>query len=122
MQVDLDHERGFRDNERWRTIPWNRSLPFVDAGPSGVLIHRVRSACSHIFDGENSHYSVTYWCGNSGRGKLLDVPPDGRIVCARCEAAAVARGKPTSDQLAGHHVHKGGVRPYRTCCQDKGEN
>jgi hypothetical protein len=122
-QVDLDTpKRRFADTGRHKTVHWKRSLPFVDAAPRGVLIHRVRSACSHLIDGTVDHYSVQYWCGNFGRElKLLAVPPEGRILCERCEAMATAAGKKPADEIAGRHVHRGGVRPYRTCCRDVAE-
>lgn len=50
------------------------------------------------------------------KGLYAGVPPDDRILCARCEAIAVANGLPSADELAGRHVHKGGVVAVATCC------
>ena len=53
-------------------------------------------------------------CGNSANGEnkftFLDVVPDGRVVCARCEAAAIEAGLPSSSEICGRHVCIGGVK------------
>jgi len=65
--------------------------------------------------------AVDYYCGGRANGRdifeFLAEPPEGFIVCARCEEMAVAAGMPPSDEIVGHHVHKGGVKAKQTCCQ-----
>lgn len=114
--------------QRWDTksrlcVHWTRCLPFLE-NRMAVLIHRPRSVTTYKIGNRRPHIGVGNWCGNhmSGAEKFafLPLPPEDRIVCARCEEKAVAAGLPTSDQLAGRHVHKGGVVAVRHCCgEDK---
>jgi hypothetical protein len=96
------------------------SSPFaMSRHGKGVLVHRTRSAGSIIYDGVYSHDYASYWCGNGSQSPLFfENPPDNRVVCANCEARAVAKGHPTTDALAGKHVHVGVLRVHKTCCQD----
>jgi hypothetical protein len=101
-------------------IPWSSCSPFVE-NAKAVLIHRPRYVSTHkIGPKYKAHIAIGGWCGNSFTGRkkftFLDVPPDGKLVCARCEAAAVKAGHPPSDVLVGHHVHLGHVVPEQTCC------
>ena len=103
-------------------IPWVACEPFVD-NTMAVLIHRVRYVSTHkIGEKYPAHISVQCWCGNGMTGTkkftFLSAPPEGRIVCARCEDTAVAAGMPTSEELAGKHVHTGGVVAKRRCCKE----
>lgn len=118
MKVDLQIARDtphFRGTPH-RHINWVKGLPFV-MSRNGILVHRLKAAMSHIFQGKYSHDSADYWCGNGGVDRLFfAVPPEGRIVCARCEAMAIAAGEKSSDELVGAHVHIGTLRAVRTCC------
>ena len=106
-----------------RYVPWIESLPFC-VNPRGQLIHRVRFAGTHFsnYDGRgpHSHDGCTYWCSNIGRGDFTDDPPADRLLCAYCEAKAVAHGEKTADELAGRHVHIGHLKPVRDCCKSEG--
>lgn len=98
---------------------WVSCAPFVE-NSRGVLIHRPRSGATYNIH-RHPHVGVTFWCGMSvsSDGKnltFLAAPPNDRILCARCEAIAVANGLPSVDELAGRHVHKGGVVAVATCC------
>ncbi len=106
----------------WRTVPlWRMTLPF-NVNPRGIFVHRVRCAGSILeHDGhQHSHDWAHYWCGNQTCGEgvsLTDSPPDDRLLCARCEAMAVAAGQPTADELLGRHIHIGSARVVRECCR-----
>lgn len=103
-------------------VHWTACEPFLE-NTRGVLIHRIRHVTA-IKTGARwkTHLAVRCWCGNSMTGTknftFLSAPPDGKIVCARCEDAAIEAGLPTSDQLAGKHVHTGGVVVARRCCEN----
>ena len=102
-------------------IPWTACEPFVE-NSMAALIHRVRYVTTHqISDRYKPHLAVELWCGNSSTGTkkftFLAEPPDGRIVCARCEDIAVKQfGQPTTESIAGRHVHTGGVIAVARCC------
>ena len=101
-----------------RTRLWNQALPF-NVNPRGVLVHRVRSAKTHIWRGKRSHDSVNYWCwnGSSGEGvNLVEIPPVDRLLCAQCERKAVEAGEPSAETLAGRHVYIGVMKAHRLCC------
>lgn len=105
-----------------RALRWSSCLPFVE-NSRGVLIHRPRTGATYNIHKSGPHVGIGFWCGMSVScdGKNLTfhaTPPAGRIVCARCEAAAVASGMPSADELAGHHVHIGRTITAPTCCQD----
>lgn len=100
-------------------FPWISCAPFVE-NSRGTLIHRPRSGATYNIH-RLPHVSVHFWCGmtSTSDGKnltFLAAPPEGKILCARCEAIAVANGLPSADELAGRHVHKGGVVAVATCC------
>lgn len=100
-----------------RSVNWRMGLPFV-MSRSGILVHRLKAARSHIFEGKYSHDSADYWCGNGGCSRLhFAEPPADRLVCALCEAKAIAAGEKSSDELLGRHVHIGTTRAVRSCCQ-----
>jgi hypothetical protein len=119
-RVRLRSRRKKWDNVReWETAP-----PFV-VNPRGILVHLIRDGATHLRDGEPSHHSVTYWCGNCCcidldlvNEALVDDPPAGRMLCSFCEAKATAAGHRPADEIAGRHVHKGVVRAHRVCCPD----
>ncbi len=103
-------------------FPWTSCLPFVE-NSRGALIHRPRNGATYNLH-DKPHNCVTFWCGlsvSTSKKNLtfLTVPPAGKILCERCEDAAVKAGLPSADELAGRHVHKGGVVAVATCCQNR---
>ena len=104
-------------------IPWVSCRPFVE-NSRAMLIHRVRHVTTHKIGPKYApHLGLHGWCGNVATGTkkftFLDSPPAGRIVCARCEDAAVGAGLPASSEIAGGHVHTGGVVAVMRCCQQE---
>lgn len=124
MKIKLHRGRLNRcsDYGESRSIHWTKALPFV-VNPRGKLVHRVRSGCSYRNDQKWSHDAVTFWCGNScfvAFDALTDDPPRDRLLCAVCEARAIAAGEPTAEQLAGRHVCTGQLKVSRLCCRNEG--
>ena len=121
MKVALDIKYNKNKDDRYLFINWNSCLPFLE-NSRGVLIHRPRSVATVAKSAisKTPYMVATMWCGNSmcnsGNWTFLEVPPSNKIVCARCEEMAIQSGLPTSDELAGKHVHKGGVKAFVTCC------
>jgi hypothetical protein len=118
MMLPLER-RDFSHVKAGAAFPWKACKPFVE-NPRGTLIHRPREAMTYCLH-RLPHIGVTFWCGmattdDKGRLTFLDAPPDGSIVCERCEAAAVKAGLPGADELAGKHVHKGRTVAVATCC------
>lgn len=116
VRLPLERPKKKHDKE----FPWSACAPFVE-NSRGVLIHRPRSGSTYNIHRAGPHIGIKFWCGMSisSDGKnitFLTSPPDGRILCERCEAIAVANGLPSADELAGRHVHKGGVVAVATCC------
>lgn len=107
------------------TCAWEKSWPFV-ANPRGVLVHRVRSILQFTWTNEpfkgDQHCHADYWCENGcnfhpdDHEIVLVRDPGDRILCARCEGMAIANGQKSAEELAGHHVHIGGIRAVRFCC------
>ena len=102
-----------------KQAPWKACLPFVD-NSRATLIHRPRSGSTYNIH-KKPHIAVSFWCGytvtaSDGHLAFLDSPPDGKILCEKCEAAAVKNGLPSADELAGKHVHKGRTVAVVTCC------
>lgn len=100
-------------------FPWASCAPFIE-NSRGVLIHRPRHGATYNIH-RLPHVSVHFWCGmgTSSDGKnltFLAAPPEDKILCARCEAIAVANGLPSADELAGRHVHVGRTVAVMTCC------
>jgi hypothetical protein len=95
--------------------------PFVE-NARAVLIHRVRYLSEHkISDRWPGHFAVQAWCGTSFTGHpkkftFLDAPPEGKLLCERCEVAAFAANQPTAESIVGRHVHIGKVVAQQTCC------
>lgn len=105
-----------------RAIHWTASQPFVE-NMRGILIHRPKNVVTY-----KSHFGYVYlivgnWCGSTSCGSdkftFWNEPPEGKILCARCEDEAVKEGLPPADKLVGRHVHTGGVIGYRRCCPDE---
>lgn len=114
MKVDLQTHRPGRAADRERHY-WRQSAPFL-FNPRGYLIHRVRYVQTITRSGRVSHFAFSFWCGNGTcNGNLLHEPPADRLLCAHCEANAVAHGMPSSEQLVGRHVHLGKLRAIRIC-------
>lgn len=106
---------------RYGGRPWIKVAPF-NVNPRGILIHRIRYGHTHFSNGRRHHDSVTYWCGNQTNGEGVGItadPPADRLLCAICEAKAVAAGEKPADELAGRHVHIGEVRAKRLCCANE---
>lgn len=100
-----------------------QGLPFF-LNPRGILVHRVRCVETFSRDSRESHHAVGYLCGNgctfelgNEDAKFFDDPPKDRLVCAFCEAKAERMGQPSSDSLAGRHVHRGVLKAHRVCCE-----
>ena len=100
-------------------IPWAACQPFVE-NSRAMLIHRPRTVTTHVSKKYGQHIYMGLWCGAgfSGRKKFtfLDAPPDGKLLCSRCEEKAVAAGLPSAHQLTGKHVHVGKCVAVQTCC------
>jgi hypothetical protein len=101
-------------------FPWSSCAPFVE-NSRGTLIHRPRTGSTYNNLKAGPHIGVHFWCGmcvatSKNNLTFLSAPPEGRILCERCEAAAVASGLPSADALAGRHVHKGRTKAVATCC------
>lgn len=109
-----------RNHENWNVRPWKKSAPFI-LNPRGLLVHRAKAVGTLYEDGKPDHPVYSYWCGNVGNRlcELIHEPPEDRLVCARCEAVAIAAGEVTSDALTGRHVHLGGLRANRLCCTNE---
>ena len=73
----------------------------------GKYVHRIRSANTHWRDGEISHVSISFWCGNTGfmrKGKVFaDIPSDG-VLCAVCEGKAIGAGQDGERIINGRPV------------------
>lgn len=116
LRKEKDH---FYANGRASAVQWKRSLPFF-LNCRGYLIHRVRSAKTHVDDdGTRRHSSVHYLCGNftsCDDGEFFADPPTDRLLCVFCEFAAKKLSMPSADAIAGRHVHIGKIRAERVCC------
>lgn len=121
MLVELDSiKRVIRAN----IFPWKKGKPFVE-NSKGQIVHRLRGGATYQ-NLRKAHIGVDFWCGmattSSGDNlTFLDAPPEGKILCARCEAIATSRGLTPAGTLAGRHIHIGGVQAVRTCCSREGE-
>ena len=101
------------------------SEPFI-VNPRGRLTHRVRSVSTRIVDGVIKHYTAMFWCAGQVRfyepsDSLVAIPPENRLVCERCEFAALRMKEKTTDELAGKHIHKGRLVIQQSCCQESKE-
>jgi len=111
---------GFNDN---RFAYLKKCSQFVE-NKYAVLIHRPISVeYRKDYLNGRTYLSIVYACGNGANGAdkftLLDSVPEGRVVCARCEEAAIASGLPSSSELSDRHVCIGGVKAVSFCCGDK---
>ena len=83
------------------------ALPYYKSR-RGDYFHRVRSATNYWREGDLSHTSVSFWCGNSGfvgkKGQLYpEVPADG-VLCATCEGRAIGAGLDGARTINGKKV------------------
>ena len=89
---------GWHEDPDW-TGWWGPNPPFHT--PVIVLTHHVRPPVE---------------MGGGTVFTFLDAPPDGKLLCDRCETMALALGMPSADSLVGRHVHRGKVVAVQTCC------
>ena len=119
MKLPLRKSRPYPNGYNSNKVRWVSAMPFVE-NSRGVLIHRPREVTTHTQFRE-PHICVLFFCGNGVSSKntltFLDAPPEGKLLCDRCESMAVALGMPSADSLAGRHVHRGKVVAVQTCCQ-----
>ena len=119
MKLQLRKGRPYPGGYNSNKVRWASALPFVE-NSRGVLIHRPREVTTHT-QFQKPHISALFFCGNGVSSKntltFLDVPPEGKLLCDRCETMALALGMPSADSLVGRHVHRGKVVAVQTCCQ-----
>ena len=100
---------------------WTESLPFVENNRA-VLIHRPKSVQLYNIH-KSPHLGVQYWCGNGAAGSsnftFIEQPPEGKLVCLKCDEAAVTAGHPSTHEICGRHIHMGRVVPLQVCCEFK---
>lgn len=106
---------------------WKEGEPFFNSD-RGRLIHRVRAVDQIEFNSQSYPYGTRYnvlvetWCGSrrlsTDSEGMEREPSGGKLVCERCEQAAIDAGMPSSEELTGRHVHVGRCRVVQTCCQD----
>ena len=126
MKILLDLKKTHKNNDsRYDFFNWKSCLPFME-NRRGVLIHRPKAVvtinASRLFGSKLPYLAVTHWCGSSVNSEnsftFLDAPPNGKILCERCETLAVEAGLPSAESLVGKHVHIGKVKAVATCCHD----
>lgn len=100
---------------------WKESAPFI-LNDKAVLIHRPKTVTTHKLGEHEPHLAVWCYCNNGFTGTkkftFVSEPPIDGIVCRRCEEAAIAAGLPSSAELAGRHVHIGGIVAVADCCKE----
>lgn len=73
-----------------------------------------------------AHMSVQNYCGSTFSGKKFTfhdtLSEDGKLLCTRCEAAAIQAGLPSASEIVGRHVHLGRVIPIKVCCEEGDDN
>lgn len=110
-----------RHDPKFPAFPWASCAPFVE-NSNGKLIHRPKTVVSFKIHKE-PHTAIDNWCGNvhvgTNKFTFLETPPEGKLLCERCEYTAVKAGLPSADELAGRHVHTGKLIAIQTCCTDK---
>lgn len=125
LKADPGLTRGVKVNNGNTDKPILKSKPFAEA-TRAKLAHRVRYLTLYEKVRLNDHYAVSMWCGSSTCRTDIDdlglTDQPSRLLCERCEAMAVLHGQPTSDELAGRHVHTGRLVPKQTCCQEERES
>lgn len=119
LKLPLKKRKDTKHDKELRALPinWKATLPFVE-NTRAYLIHRPMSVTTfrHF---RNPHLAVYCYCGNGFCGTknltFLSAPQESSVVCARCENAAIAAGLPSSSELAGRHVHTGGLKVVLDC-------
>jgi len=109
-----------KDTRPGMGLHWASCSPFIE-NSNATLIHRPRRVSTHKLGAwRKAHIGMNCWCGTSFSGTkkftFLDAPPEGKLLCARCEYMAQKNGLPSADSLAGRHVHLGGVVAVQKCC------
>jgi len=106
-QVSLRRLKQYSESSpRHRTMILTRALPYF-LQKTGLYVHRVRAGHVHFRDGQASHTSIWFWCGNLGSmsqekpGKLYATPPEGHFVCATCEGRAIGAGETQTREING---------------------
>lgn len=125
-----EKEHPFHIGHKWflPSLYWTKSKPFLE-NKRATLIHRpryidtIRRRKSENGRREGDRWlAIEAYCGSTFTGTdkftFHDTPPEGRIVCERCEMSAIEAKLPSSDKLAGKHVHVGKVMAIRTCCKN----
>lgn len=116
IKLPLKKSKIYPYNSKHR-IPWVSCAPFVE-NRVGILVHRPKRVTTHTFF-KKPHISIEYMCGNvaSGHDKFtfLAFPSEDSIVCEICERNAVNTYLPSSESLAGRHVHIGRLKAVATC-------
>lgn len=120
MLISLEKVK-YHPSHAGKVVHWEITKPFV-ANKRGALIHRPRSVTIYNIH-RVPHLGMHFYCGMGTTGQsdkftLLDSVPLDRVLCERCELAAVHSGLPSADLINGHHVHIGGVKAVRTCCEE----
>jgi hypothetical protein len=103
---------------------WASCEPFLH-NENAVLIHRPRSVFRFRSPSvPNQNIIIDLWCGGTvydrGQCWYMDYVEANRLLCERCELAAVRAGLLSASEIVGSHVHVGGVRAVQFCCRDKG--
>lgn len=92
-------EEGLAPTERMIEI--REALPFF-VSPRCKFVHRLKTG-GMLFDGDRYLFTAfMFWCngyGCSSNGILSGEIPDGALICARCEAKAIAAGELSSPRL-----------------------
>lgn len=117
VEVQRHHTRKRRprvEDDRLHLV-WSSSVPFYYS-KKGHLVHRIKSGTTHVYGGEFSHNSATFWCGNCGAtGDATSDPGPDKLHCQLCESIAVGAGLPPAHELLGRHVHIGKLRAVAVC-------
>lgn len=97
-----------------KSVPVTFAYPYFKSG-FGAYTHRVRTAITLVRKdtGENSHVSLTAWCGCNGflhptpktksATQWAELPEDA-ILCATCEGRAIGAGMDGSREINGREV------------------
>lgn len=112
-KVKLRRSR-YGDHYPANVLHWTASVPSVSSR-FGVLVHRIKSGSTYLHNGKHSHDTAQYWCCNGTTQQImLSEPPEGRLVCEKCELQAVRAGEPTSAELVGRPVALGLIKAIKT--------
>ena len=76
------------------------------------FIHRIKQVTEHTPKCRDLHLALKLECGNQFAGPherftFIWEPANGELICARCEAMAVAKGHKTSREIVGKKVALG---------------